>query len=407
MNDIFAFFENFDMPVLAADFNSGETVYMNRSAASLAECSISLTETEKSALACGTFLHRTFFSKPLGRTAEAETTLVEQNGRTLIFEIQNTAASAWAENAFCAAMQAEDPNRAPNIMLEKTGTSLKAERIYVCEKTSPDRFIRSCEWTAPNAAHSKEPSQIACAYLYNSFPQTDCIIVSENTAETADKKLCDILSERDVRSFAAIPLFEGEALTGFCCAENFPEEMCKNAAEILRRAAFFIGVCIKWSRLFADLKKMSLTDRLTGIGNRHAMNILEASLKTPTPLGLVFCDISGLKQINDTLGHCAGDDYIISACEIMKKIFRTEELFRIGGDELLAILTNTSETEILEKTAALKSELEASSIAMAVGSSFGTADNNSMNKLLLEAETKMYKDKTAYYIRTGRERRRS
>ena len=90
----------------------------------------------------------------------------------------------------------------------------------------------------------------------------------------------------------------------------------------------------------------------------------------------------------------------------MKKIFRTEELFRIGGDELLAILKNTSETEVLEKTAALKSELEASSIAMAVGSSFGTADNSSMNKLLLEAETKMYKDKTAYYIRTGRERRR-
>ena len=90
----------------------------------------------------------------------------------------------------------------------------------------------------------------------------------------------------------------------------------------------------------------------------------------------------------------------------MKRIFPSEKLFRIGGDELLAVLTDTSEAEVNEKTAALKSELERSSIAMAVGSAFGITDGGGMGRLLLEAETKMYCDKTDYYRRSGRERRR-
>lgn len=406
MIDIFDFFENYDMPVLAADLNSGETIYMNKSAASCAVCSINLTEAEKAALVPERFLHRSFFSKPLGRTVEAETTLIISNGKTLVFEIQSTS-SSWAESAFCTSMQEEDPCRTPLVMLKKAGAVLNAEKMYICEKNDPDRFTCSCECTCECCAHTQELSQEASAYLYNIFPETDCIVIDDiNAPEAADKQLCGILSKCDIHSFAAAPIFEGEAMTGICCAENFPENMQKNAAEILRRTTFFLGICIKWSRLFSDLKKMSLTDRLTGIGNRHAMDILEASLKTSLPLGLVFCDISGLKRINDTLGHCAGDEYIINACNIMKKLFCREELFRIGGDELLAVLMNTNEAEVLEKEAALKSELEAASIAMAVGSSFGTADSSGMNKLLLEAETKMYKDKTAYYIRTGRERRR-
>ncbi|MGN0552837.1 MAG: diguanylate cyclase domain-containing protein, partial [Oscillospiraceae bacterium] len=316
MNDIFAFFENFDMPVLAADQKSGKTVYINKAAAFLTDNSIILTEAEKNELKLGEFLHRTFFSKPLGRTIETETTLIILDGKTLVFEIQNLSASSWADSAFCAAMQAEEPSHAPHIMLEKAGNALKAERMYICEKTAPDSFVRSCEWTAPNAVRSRKLPLRFCTYLYNELSHIDCIVIdSKNAAETT---LCDFLSEREIHSFAAIPLFEGEKVNGFCCAENFPDEMCKSAVETLRQAAFFIGICIKWSRLFADLKKMSLTDQLTGIGNRHAMNTLESGLKTPTPLGIVFCDISGLKQINDTLGHCAGDDYIISACEIMK-----------------------------------------------------------------------------------------
>ncbi len=306
-------------------------------------------------------------------------------------------------------MQAEKPDDSPRIMLKKACEALNAERIFLYEKCGESGYVLSCEYSV-NGSLVSELSQEICAQTAAVLSsEKRLVIVNSGFAERYGQPLSDILSARGIHSFAAVPVYDGEDICGFCCAENFPVCVCGKTSEALEAfcsAGVFIGSCIKWGKLFDGLKKMGLTDNLTGIGNRHAMNMLEAELKEPAPLGLVFCDISGLKHINDTLGHCAGDEYIQNACEIMKRLFPSEKLFRIGGDELLAVLTNTSEAEVDEKTAALKSELERSSIAMAVGSAFGITDGGGMGRLLLEAETKMYRDKTDYYRRSGRERRR-
>lgn len=422
MNCILDFFENFDMPCAAAELSGGRTVYMNKKARKTLtdEYKISLDESEKALLRHGEFLRRTIKGEAPETAAEVQTTLIESDGKTLVFEIQTALASPadgssshdsanWASCAFCCAMQAEKPDDSPRIMLKKACEALNAERIFLYEKCGESGYVLSCEYSV-NGSLVSELSQEICAQTAAVLSsEKRLVIVNSGFAERYGQPLSDILSARGIHSFAAVPVYDGEDICGFCCAENFPVCVCGKTSEALEAfcsAGVFIGSCIKWGKLFDGLKKMGLTDNLTGIGNRHAMNMLEAELKGPAPLGLVFCDISGLKHINDTLGHCAGDEYIQNACEIMKRLFPSEKLFRIGGDELLAVLTNTSEAEVDEKTAALKSELERSSIAMAVGSAFGITDGGGMGRLLLEAETKMYRDKTDYYRRSGRERRR-
>lgn len=422
MNCILDFFENFDMPCAAAELSGGRTVYMNKKARKTLtdEYKISLDESEKALLRHGEFLRRTIKGEAPETAAEVQTTLIESDGKTLVFEIQTALASPadgssshdsanWASCAFCCAMQAEKPDDSPRIMLKKACEALNAERIFLYEKCGESGYVLSCEYSV-NGSLVSELSQEICAQTAAVLSsEKRLVIVNSGFAERYGQPLSDILSARGIHSFAAVPVYDGEDICGFCCAENFPVCVCGKTSEALEAfcsAGVFIGSCIKWGKLFDGLKKMGLTDNLTGIGNRHAMNMLEAELKEPAPLGLVFCDISGLKHINDTLGHCAGDEYIQNACEIMKRLFPSEKLFRIGGDELLAVLTNTSEAEVDEKTAALKSELERSSIAMAVGSAFGITDGGGMGRLLLEAETKMYRDKTDYYRRSGRERRR-
>lgn len=422
MNCILDFFENFDMPCAAAELSGGRTVYMNKKARKTLtdEYKISLDESEKALLRHGEFLRRTIKVEATETAAEVQTTLIESDGKTLVFEIQTALTSPadgssshdsanWASCAFCCAMQAEKPDDSPRIMLKKACEALNAERIFLYEKCGESGYVLSCEYSA-NGSLVSELSQEICAQTAAVLSsEKRLVIVNSGFAERYGQPLSDILSARGIHSFAAVPVYDGEDICGFCCAENFPVCVCGKTSEALEAfcsAGVFIGSCIKWGKLFDGLKKMGLTDNLTGIGNRHAMNMLEAELKEPAPLGLVFCDISGLKHINDTLGHCAGDEYIQNACEIMKRLFPSEKLFRIGGDELLAVLTNTSEAEVDEKTAALKSELERSSIAMAVGSAFGITDGGGMGRLLLEAETKMYRDKTDYYRRSGRERRR-
>ena len=84
-------------------------------------------------------------------------------------------------------------------------------------------------------------------------------------------------------------------------------------------------------------------DELTGIKNKHAYvemeNILNAKIKEKYPPTFAICvfDLNGLKQINDTLGHQAGDKFIKRGCDIICRIFKHSPAYRVGGDEFVVI----------------------------------------------------------------------
>lgn len=81
-------------------------------------------------------------------------------------------------------------------------------------------------------------------------------------------------------------------------------------------------------------------DMLSGLKNRNSFVRLAQQIeKRGDMVSIMMCDIDGLKIINDTLGHRAGDKIIQEAAEILKKSFPINtEIFRIGGDEYLAII---------------------------------------------------------------------
>ena len=54
--------------------------------------------------------------------------------------------------------------------------------------------------------------------------------------------------------------------------------------------------------------------------------------------GVIVCDVNGLKRINDTLGHKAGDEYIRSACMMLCRCYKHSPVYRIGGDEFAVLL---------------------------------------------------------------------
>ncbi len=89
--------------------------------------------------------------------------------------------------------------------------------------------------------------------------------------------------------------------------------------------------------------EMARRDELTGTKNKTAYHEMEKELERQTeaggdPFGIVVCDINGLKHVNDTEGHKAGDDYIKAACRLVCRVFHHSPVFRIGGDEFAAVL---------------------------------------------------------------------
>lgn len=101
----------------------------------------------------------------------------------------------------------------------------------------------------------------------------------------------------------------------------------------------------------AELRNLSLTDELTGLYNRRgflalAENRLKLALskKAGNKLLVIYIDLDGLKQINDTFGHDEGSRAIIATAQLLKKSFRQSDLVaRFGGDEFVVLANQASE----------------------------------------------------------------
>ncbi len=93
-----------------------------------------------------------------------------------------------------------------------------------------------------------------------------------------------------------------------------------------------------------EARTVALTDPLTGVKSKHAFLLQQKEIDASIEAGMsdefavVVCDVNGLKVINDTLGHKAGDEYICKACRMICDIFQHSPVYRTGGDEFVVIL---------------------------------------------------------------------
>lgn len=114
----------------------------------------------------------------------------------------------------------------------------------------------------------------------------------------------------------------------------------------------------------AQVHVQAFQDGLTGVKSKHAYMEVEKSLDDQLDKGalpdfaIAVCDMNGLKKINDTLGHKAGDEYIKKAANMICEIFSHSPVYRVGGDEFVIILT---ERDFNNRTA-LMYELHAQSV---------------------------------------------
>jgi diguanylate cyclase (GGDEF)-like protein len=111
-------------------------------------------------------------------------------------------------------------------------------------------------------------------------------------------------------------------------------------------------------------RSMANTDSMTGVRNKHAYMETESQLNLKIrggaidKLALVACDINGLKYVNDTLGHAAGDQLIKDASSLICDIFSHGSVYRTGGDEFVVILLGKGYDIRHETIAAFNRQIE-------------------------------------------------
>ncbi len=147
-------------------------------------------------------------------------------------------------------------------------------------------------------------------------------------------------------------------------------------------------------------------DDLTGIKNKNAYGEFERRLNDQIESGeigtfaIAICDVNGLKTVNDTMGHKAGDEYIKAASKLVCDTFKHSPVFRVGGDEFVAILKGDDfeSRDDLAKTFMniAKHNAEEEKVVVACGISvFDKKHDKNVSEVFERADALMYKNKIA------------
>lgn len=104
-----------------------------------------------------------------------------------------------------------------------------------------------------------------------------------------------------------------------------------------------------------DAESRALTDTLTGLNNRRAMDMTFGQLLAHPPqdgFGLMLIDLDYFKSVNDTLGHAAGDLVLLEVAKVLREEVRADDkVFRVGGDEFVLVLRNCNDLDLMTRIA--------------------------------------------------------
>ncbi|MBE5846332.1 MAG: GGDEF domain-containing protein [Lachnospiraceae bacterium] len=153
-------------------------------------------------------------------------------------------------------------------------------------------------------------------------------------------------------------------------------------------------------------KELARRDELTGVKNKTAYMELEQAAQGNIDNGmdyltfaLVVCDTNNLKQINDTQGHAAGDEYIRASARLLCNIYVHSPIFRVGGDEFVVFLRGTDYTsrhellDMLHKQVLENKRVGAGVILAAGMSEYKPESDSFVSDIFERADREMYEDK--------------
>ncbi len=202
------------------------------------------------------------------------------------------------------------------------------------------------------------------------------------------------------KNIVLFPLkFKGELL-GYIWAINFNDQKASVIKETFELTSFILASELYSYRMLERLHILSSRDMLTGVMNRNEMNNYIIGLvksDSNESVGVLFADLNGLKTINDSEGHTAGDRLLCDAAAVLKEVFEMKEIFRAGGDEFAIIVTDTTESELADMAEMIREKSKKyHDLYFAIGVAYEEKLKN-VRKALHIADERMYADKKRYY----------
>ena len=232
------------------------------------------------------------------------------------------------------------------------------------------------------------------------------VMMNEKDMDEAHKiapEWIDSLRGDNVRTLVIFPLRSDNKTIGYIWAGNFDPAKTLMIKETLGLTAFILSAEIANEQNIRKMKLMSVTDLLTGVYNRNAMNNrisddVSGNRVIARPFGVFFIDVNGLKTTNDTNGHLAGDNLLKDVSSTLMELGNEKtEIYRVGGDEFMIIATDTPREEFDQLNEKLLANCERPNRAHFAVGACHYDESEDIRKAMQKADARMYEVKEAYY----------
>lgn len=283
--------------------------------------------------------------------------------------------------------------------------------VYVVEHIDNRRECLY-EWCAPGVSPVKAVvNELPVAVAHRAWKklvegEQGYVVQDVEALRSFDVLLYDFYATRNVHSIILAPFYHQGEINGALIAENpMPNEEIYSK-RLIEMAAFFFGAELRADRMMRRLHYVSRHDLLTGLCNRNAMEQDVTLLsKQDRPVGLVFADLNGMKQINDRDGHAAGDMVLKRTARLLELLFGENSVYRIGGDEFLVLTQRYELADFLERVNMLGVQAKYVNVSLSVGSRYIEKPETLREEMRL-ADREMYNAKREYYIKNPKEKLR-
>jgi diguanylate cyclase (GGDEF)-like protein len=235
---------------------------------------------------------------------------------------------------------------------------------------------------------------------------------------TSSGLLRSLLHDVGVERVRVVPLvaggeFYGVVTTPVADVDTHSHAHDDDLAERLQGMADQGAVALRSARLVDEIRYQALHDGLTGVANRRLLGdrltraVAGGENGANDAFALVFVDLDGFKQVNDTYGHATGDELLaVVARRLTGSVRATDTVARVGGDEFVALLTGVSEPGEARRVAdhlleVLRAPYQLDGVSLRVSASVGVVigrAGDDAGSLLTSADAAMYHAK-----QTGRD----
>ena len=299
-----------------------------------------------------------------------------------------------------------DMDEALSFMLHYLGTHISCNAVMIYESRERKWLLNTYSWSRTEKAPEKKLLELSVAEpvtkWYETFFHNEPLLLTDMEKLCRDMPaLSKVLSPEQVRRMILIPLLAKAEVVGFVRIDDPPEKQMSAVAEMCKILSHFIVSLIQQRDLIRNLEQISFRDQMTGAMNRYALNSYLARAHLERDMGLIYCDLIGLKRVNDRFGHASGDRTIIQAYQVLGGMFPEDQIFRMGGDEFLVVREGVGREKFQESVEQLKAAAVSSRCWLSIGSAWCQAGGKSFNDLMNEADENMYENKRTYYRLCG------